>query len=267
MNTEETLQKSIDDAIDSFFAELEAAPSETEETMEKGKTVMDDLIGAPKTSGKKEGDNKAETTADEVKAKKPKKDSEPNRPEETNEVPDTDEDGNRAKGYNAVQSKNEKTPETSPKGTIVKSFEISEEDYEFLQKAKSEKQAEVLRKAQEEQMNLIKSAISEVTKGLKEENAILKKSLEDTQSLIKAMSKKPQPSKAVTNIQMIEKSFGAGEGVRQESFSKAEMLDVAEALVKAKKLSVEEVIELEDTGYIYNPESRKVLEDALRRQG
>ena len=131
----------------------------------------------------------------------------------------------------------------------------------------SEKQ--VAKKAREEQAYLIKSAVSEVMSGMRAENDELKKSLEEQANLIKSIANRPQRRKSVDNIQALEKAFESEEDAntpKQESFSKSEMMDVAEELVKAGQLTVEQAIELDDTGYIFDPNARKVLENALRKK-
>lgn len=279
MDKNESLEKAIDAKIDAFFAaeteESTPAPAAAEEAVEKAADVMTDLIGKPKQSSlMKDGSDAgpAQTKADEVKAAKPKdeKEGENGRPKEVQDVPNTDEDGSRAKGYDHIQAANSKTPETSPKGTFVKSdkIEVSKEDYELLQKAKKAQQEEELRKARQEQTDLIKSAVKEATKSITDENAALKKSLEETQALVKAFAKKPQAQKSISSVQALEKSFDqtGGQPV-QKSFSKSEMLDVAEELVKSKQLTVEQAIELEDTGYIFDPSARGVFEAAMRKRG
>jgi len=94
----------------------------------------------------------------------------------------------------------------------------------------------------------------------------LKKSLEEQTTLIKSIANKPQKSKAVTSVQAIEKSFGSEGEPKEESLNKAELLDIAEELIKAKKLTVEQVIELENTGYIFDETARGVLEREVKRR-
>lgn len=269
MKTNEELSKAIDEAIDALFTEQTAPAAET---VEKAKDVMSEIIGSPKESKEmKNGQDAgpAQTEADQVKAPKGKKekDGENGRPKSISDVPDSDEDGSRAKGYESIQEK-QAVPAGSGKGTIAKAFEVSEEDFELLQKAKKAKEAATLRKAQEDNSNLIKSAVVEATKGLKDENAALKKSIDETQALLKSIAKRPQPSKAVTNVAALEKGFGNGSEPtsQSKSFSKSEMLDVAESLVKSNGLTVEQVIELEDTGYIYDAGARSRLEHAIKNR-
>lgn len=283
----ETIEKSMDSLIDEFFVDSapeKKAEESSEESVEKGKNTLAEggyLYPAEKrttqSSLMKEGSDAgpAKETADEgEQPKKAKKDKEGDggRPKDVQDVPDTDEDGKRAKGYDHIQQENKKTPDISPKGTMVKS--LSEEEYaeyQALKKAKEEEEKEeALKKAREEQSDLIKSAVSEATSGLKSENEELRKSLQETQDLIKAMASKPQRRKSVDNIQAIEKSFGEGaegEGEKKpEHFSKSEMMDCAEELVKSGKLTVEQAIELDDTGYIFDNNARTVLESELRKK-
>lgn len=267
----EALEKSIDALIEEVFSE--ETPSE--EQVVKAKPVMDELIGSPKQSSEMKNGSSAgpsQTEADQVKVDKAKKEKEGEngRPKDVQDVPSDDEDGSRAKGYEHIQEKNEKTPDISAKGTMVKSekFEITKEEYELLQKAKKAQEEEVLKKAEERQSTLIKSAVIEATKAFRDENTQLKKSLEETQTLVKAMAKKPQPRKSISDIQSLEKSFDGGQpGTQKTSYSKEEMMDVAEELVKSKKLTLEQAIELEDTGYLYDATARATLERELRKRG
>lgn len=259
----EVIEKSTDSLIDEFFMDI---TPESEEPVEKAESKL-------MPNGSDAGPSKE--TADEgeqPKKAKSEKEGERGRPKEVSDVPQTDNDGNRAKGYDHIQQENKKTPEISPKGTMVKSedtVEISKEDYEFLQKAKESQKEEELKKAREEQADLIKSAVSEVMSGMRAENDELKKSLEEQANLIKSIANRPQRRKSVDNIQALEKAFESEEDAntpKQESFSKSEMMDVAEELVKAGQLTVEQAIELDDTGYIFDPNARKVLENALRKK-
>lgn len=282
----EQLEKSIDSLIEEFFTENSAPAQATEETTTPAPAVEEVVAKAevpgspePKESAQMKDGSSAksdEKNANDVKAPKAKKDEGNGRPEEVSDVPDVDEDGKRAKGYEAIQKPNSATPDVSAKGTVVKAdtIEISKEDYELLQKAKKDREEESLRKARQEQTDLIKSAVTEAvttaTEGLRKENQELKKSLEEQSTLVKAIAKKPQPRKSISTVQAMEKSFAPAqpEGGPQEpkAFSKSEMMDVAEELVKAKKLTVEQAIELEDTGYIFDKEARQVFERELKKR-
>lgn len=277
---QEAMEKSqIDDTlIDSLIDEVfmksdseENPETSSEEDLEKAKS-------SAMADGSSADDPKSPKTADEgEKPKKPKSEEEDERgrPKEVSDVPDTDTDGNRAKGYDHIQKPNSETPKTSAKGTVVKSFTISEEDYELLQKAKADQKEEALQKAKQEQADLMKSIVNEaVDRAAQEKNAEieeLKKSLDETKNLVKLMADQPNPSKAVTNVQAIEKSFkdidNDGEEKPQvQRLSKSQMMDVAEDLVKSKELTDEQFIELDDTGYIFDAQARKRLEQACAKK-
>ncbi len=234
----EQLKKSVDELLEEFFAE---------ETVVKAQA------------------SDSEVLADDVKAPKSKKDDGEDRPEEVSDVPAVDEDGSRAKGYDAVQKPQNKTPEISANGAVVKSFEVSEEDMAILKKAKAAMVEEELKKAQTVQADLIKSAVVEATQGIREENESLKKSLNETMELVKAFAKQPKQQKSIANIASLEKSFGGDEQPVAKSFTKNDMLDAAEELVKSNKITDLEYIELNDTGAIYNPAARAEVEKYLRR--
>ena len=266
----EELNKSIDALIDELF---------TEEEFEKAIPM---------------GVGDASETADE--GKKPEKGMDDSsggrgRPKEISDVPDNDMDGSRAKGYDAImgnqaETENKETSQTTgavknaynpkkgkkgktpPGNPMKKSFEISEDEYaEYLELKKSDEEREMneLRKAFiSEQKDLIKSAVSEATQVIRNENEGLRKSLNEQTELVKAMAKKPQVSKSITSVQAFEKSQSAPQ--KTGYFSKSEMLDVAEDLFKSGKLRDSHVIELDNNGFIYDNNARQILEDELRRR-
>lgn len=226
----------------------------------------------------------AKTTADAEVNKAPKSQDDDKRgagrPKQISDVPKTDMDGKRAGKYDDDITENEgkeMSPEESKKQsdknrsdqTMKKA--ISEEEYaEYLALKKAKEEAtkeEELKKAQEANEVLIKSAIERATEIYKSENDELRKSLQETQEMVKAMAERPQRRKSIDNIQVVEKSQSpeaAAQG--QESFSKSEMLDAAEELALNKSIGdfkIDHVTELEQTGYIYEEAPRKILEDFL----
>lgn len=282
VNKNEEMTKSIDSLIDALFTE--ESPSQGEEKVEKAASAMDAIVGAPKQAKEEKDPNKnSPTTADagiagadegEEDEKAGKKRGRPN---DLSQPSMRDASGASRGSYDASIAQGNSNTSTSeqsqvqPPAHMKKAVEISPEDFELLQKAKADqekaRQEETLRKAREERETLVKAAVEEATRGLRDENAALRKSVDEMSTLIKSMAKKPQARKSVSSIQALEKSFSGPEGERQEAFSKSEMLDVAEELAKAKKIPMECVIELEDTGFIYNPAHRSVLEAALRKRG
>lgn len=254
----EDLNKAVDSLIDELFAD---------ETVAKADMIKDQ--------------KPQKETADEAVKEAPKSEKDENRnagrPKQISDVPQTDTDGARAGEYDGKiamkhdDAKKKEDPQVEPPKWMEKSevsaptFTAEEwEEYKALKKAKKkERKEEELRKASKDQVDLIKSAVVEATSSIRKENEDLRKSLAETAELVKSMANKPQKSKAVTNVQAVEK-FQKSEG--SVSMSKNEVLDVAEDLFKSKKLTAEHVIELENTGYIYEKEARDILEREVRKR-
>jgi len=272
----EELNKSIDALIEDYF----------------GKSENFEVANASKTT--------ADAVMSEVPGSEDDKSRGAGRPEEDHDVPKNDEDGNPAKGYESVQKdQSEEEPEEAKKQAkaidqVSKEGHMAEApkmkdprlsksltdeefaEYQSLKKANDEakakaeaeakatelKKSEELRKAELE--TLIKSAVRTAIEPVKKENEELKKSLNESQALLKAIASQPQRSKSVTGIDALEKSQPESSGPQE--FTKSEKLDAAEALVKAKKIPLDAVIELENTGTIYNPEYRRLIEQELQKQ-
>jgi hypothetical protein len=248
------LTQTIDSLIDSLFTEEPVAKSMIKDEKPAKETADAAVKAAPKSE------------KDESRGE--------GRPKQISDVPQTDEDGEREGSYDkditekkddADGKKKEDSQVEAPK-QMVKSFDDAEyAEYQALKKAKAEsEQAEVMRKAQKEQADLIKSAVVEATASIREENESLRKAMAEQVELIKSMANKPQKSKAVTNVQAVER-FQKSQA--STTMSKAELLDVAEELVKSGKLEMTSVIELENTGFIYDQEARAVLEREVKRRG
>lgn len=250
----ENLEKSLDSLIDELFSEEES------EVVEK--SMIKDQ--APQKE-----------TADEAAKMIPKAEKDEardaGRPKQISSIPQVDTDGKRDGEYDGdIATKNEdakKKEDSQVQVTAEMKKSISDaewQEFQALKKAQAEKaQEEALAKARKEQTDLIKSAVMEATSEIRKENEELRKALTEQSELIKSMANKPQRSKAITNIAAVEK-FQKSEA--PANYSKAEVLDVAESLVKSGKLTMEHVIELEQTGFIYEPEARAALESAVKRR-
>ena len=251
--SKENMNKSIDEMIDELFAE----------PVEKSLDVA----------------AQAQTTADSAVKAAPKAQSDDargaGRPAQISDVPDKDEDGKREGEYDASIAEKAKASDQPEAGqvaapaSITKS--ISEAEYaEFMELRKaraSKEQEEALAKAREEQKTLIKSAIKEATSSISKENEELRKSLAETQELVKAMAERPQRRKSIDGVQAVEKSFSQ-EPSGPEKMSKAELLDVAMelALKKSSPFKDEHLIELENTGFVYDPSARGALETYVKNK-
>jgi hypothetical protein len=276
MKTQE-LNKSIDTLIDDLFAE----PVVKSDNL--------DVAGASKT------------TADAAIASAPKAQDDKSRgagrPKEISDVPNVDEDGKRDGQYDAsiasaqAEDENEEAKkqaksidQTTSAGRMGEAKKMTdprltkseaEELAEFRKaKADQEAQAEQLRKSEEikksedlkkaELETLAKSAVAAAIEPVKKENETLKKSLAESATLIKAMAGQPQRSKSVTGIDALEKSTPEGQG--QTEFTKSEKLDAAERLAMKKSIPMDAVIELENTGTVFNPQHRALIEAELQKQ-
>lgn len=269
------LTKSIDSMIDDLFTD-KVQKSEQPANLNPGKPS---------------------TKADEVANAAPKSQDDASRgagrPAQISDVPNVDEDGKRAGKYDDDIAKKQAEEENeegkkqadakrsdqtmgrqeADKGPMVKSVSAEEyAEFQAFKKAQSEKaQEEVLKKNRDEQKDLIKSAVKEATASIIKENADLKKSLAETSELVKAMAERPQRRKSIEGLQALEKSQSeAPKG--PENFSKSEMLDVAEELVAKSAANKDMIfrddhlIELENTGFIFDPKARAHFENALKNR-
>lgn len=264
----ESLNKSIDSIIDELFAE-------TTESVEKSIDIAED----------------SKTKADEVMSQAPKSQDDDSRgagrPKQISDVPKNDQDGQRAKNYDDSISENAKEQDQDEVDQVKEMNQIKEggrakasgapdmkpfkkslteqefEEYMELKRAKKEEDASVMKKAEDAKTEaLIKSVVEITAKRYEVQIDSLSKSIKEQDALIKAMSEQPSSPKSITNIEALEKSYN-NDSNEPESFSKSEMLDAAEELFKAGKLRDSHVIELENNGYIYDVNARKVLEKYL----
>ena len=251
----DALNKSLDLLIDELFAD-------ESEAVAKANMIKDE--------------DPAKTTADAAVKAAPKAEKDEargaGRPDQISDVPQVDTDGSRSGDYDKdiaakqEDAKKKEDDQVKPSKELVKkSFSDAEyEEYQALKKAQSAAQTEeALRKSEARQADLIKSVIAEALSGVKAENETLKKSMAEQNDLIKAMANKPQKGKAITNMIAVEK-FQKSEG--RPSLSKSEILDVAEDMVSKGQLPLEIAIEIDDSGSIYDPEMRSILEREVARR-
>ncbi len=270
MKTSEELTKSIDTLIDDLFAE----------PVNKGDAL--NIAGD------------AKTTADAAIAGAPKLQDDAargaGRPAQISDVPSTDGDGKRDGSYDAsiaskqAETENEEAKkqaksidQTTSAGRISKSVDEAEyEEFQAFKKSQAEaktreteelrkselKKSEDLKKAELE--NLVKSAVASAIAPIQQENQELKKSLTKSEELIKAMAGQPQRSKSITGIEALEKSSPEHNGPQE--FTKSEKLDAAERLVMKKAIPMDAVIELENTGTVFNKSWQAAIEAELLKQ-
>jgi len=265
-------------------------------------TLIEDLFAEPVQKGENfEVANAAKTTADAAIAAAPAFQDDASRgagrPKQISDVPKNDQDGKRDGTYDATiaaavseiendeakkQAKSiDQTTSAGRMGEGKKmsdprlSKSLTDEEYaefEAFKKSKIEKEeqakqdeikkSEDLKKA--ELQNLIKAQVEQAIQPVKQENEQLKKSLNESQALIKAMAGQPQRSKSVTGIEALEKSLPENSGPQE--FTKSEKLDAAERLVMKKALPADAVIELENTGTVYRKDWQEAIAAELQKQ-
>lgn len=177
-------------------------------------------------------------------------------------------DGHLAQSPKAPQSRPFKKSED---GSVVELTAEEVKEFEEFKKSKAERlekaaKEEELRKAEssrKQSEELIKSAVAQATSKLAKENEELRKSVQETNALVKAMAAQPMPSKSITNIQALEKSQRP-EDKGEESFSKSDILDAAFDLAKAGKINSNIVSEIEMTGGCSDANARAVIEKHLQ---
>jgi hypothetical protein len=150
---------------------------------------------------------------------------------------------------------------TSEEFAEFEAFKKSQADAKAKAAQDEIRKADDIKKA--ELQDLIKSSVAAAVAPLRRENEELKKSLDQSTALVKAIAAQPQRSKSVTGIDAIEKSIH--EGSERTEFTKSEKLDAAEALVKAGKLPMDAVIELENTNTVFNKSWQAAIEAQLQK--
>lgn len=276
------LLKSIDSLIDEYFTE----PALEESSEEVEKSI--DIAGDSKTKADEAANQAPKGQKDEARGA--------GRPKQISDVPQNDQDGARAKDYDGAISENEgkedesdeakkqaqSVDQTSDKGRMSGSskapksapFKKSEEEsdvvtlskaeFEELQSLKKAKEdAEELKKAEEakkEQEALIKAAVQDATSDIRKENEELRKSLNESSAILKAMAGQPQRAKSVTGIEQLEKSVDPDGQPKEEKLTKSDILDAAEELVMKGQLSDEVVTEIEMTHTVSDPQIRTQIE-------
>lgn len=274
----EELNKSIDSLIEDLFTEPVKKASENFEVANASKTTADAaLAGVP---GSQDDASRGG-----------------GRPKQISDVPKNDQDGSRDGQYDGSIAANQGEDENEEAKKQSRSIDqnssvgrlgqkpsmkdprlsktLTDEEmteFEEFKKAKAEKQeqakqdeikkSEDLRKVELE--TLVKSAVETAIAPIKKENEELKKTLDKSETLIKAMASQPARPKSVTNIEVLEKSVRETDG--PEYFTKADKLDAAEELFKANKIPMDAVIELENTGTVFNKDWQQLIERQLQKQ-
>lgn len=245
----EDLQKAIDLAITELFGE----------TLQKGAL---DLAGD------------ASTTADGSVKQAPKGQDDAGRgagrPKQISDVPDTDTDGKRTGTYDGdvTADQDEDEPDETKQSPVVDQASSKGHlskaqlaEYESLKKAH---EARIVSEQVTTQEKLIKTLVKESIEPLQKAFEAVQARNAELEKLVKAVAKTPQPVKSIVGIEQLQK--GTDPSLKgTEPMSKAKLLDAAESLVKAGKVPMEVVIEIENTNQVYNREHKALVEaEALK---
>lgn len=274
MVTEE-LNKSIEALINEVFAEG---------TVEKSIEIAKD----------------ATTKADQAVSKAPKGQSDDSRgagrPKQISDVPDKDEDGKRDGEYDGAISEASKEKDQAEIDQVSDMSQIEEkkrmgnkskapkmapfkkslseaeyEEYQALKKAQEDAKVEELKKAEEnKQEELIKSVVErtaeKVAAQYKGEVEGLKKSLAESNEMVKAMANAPRTAKSITGIEQMEKSLDTPKNEGPEQLTKSEAAELAYEAFEKGVITDEEAIEVENNGFIYDTGARKRFENYVAKK-
>lgn len=287
------LLKSIDSLIDEYFTE----PALEESSEEVEKSI--DIAGDSKTKADEAANQAPKGQKDEARgAGRPKqisdvpqndqdgaraKDYDGAISENEGKEDEPDEAKKQAQSVDQTSDKgrmsgSSKAPKSAPfkkseeESDVVTLSKAEFEELQSLKKAKEDAEAEELKKAQEaeelkkaeeakkEQEALIKAAVQDATSDIRKENEELRKSLNESSAILKAMAGQPQRAKSVTGIEQLEKSVDPDGQPKEEKLTKSDILDAAEELVMKGQLSDEVVTEIEMTHTVSDPQIRAQIE-------
>lgn len=263
----EELTKSIDLLIEEIFAEKEEQIEKSIEIAKDSSTTADKALSQVPSS---EDDSKREGRPKEIRKNNNEKtegsyDSDISENAKEEDLKEIDQVSTSTQVDGKHVSPSAKAPQIAPFKKSLTEEEYNE--YLELKKAQEASKQEELKKAEVlKTEELIKSVVEKTASKYESKIESLQKSLSEQQALIKAMASQPVRSKSVTNIEALEKSEYPENAQKKEFFSKYELLEAAEELVKSKELNVNHVIELENNGYIYDEFARQTLENYVKNK-
>lgn len=251
-------------ALKQLQDEVESLIQKANETVKKSESAFDQ-VGSSVANGQGDVSINANGGGDVIKNKdKQKEKQEDINKEKSKEVEkeakSKSEDEEKKKLEEEKKSKEAKEDKKEEKKedekVMKKSFEISEEDYEILQKSKAERLA---KEAEEKALNdpLYKSISGLVSS--------LTSKLESLEGKLESISKSPaREPKSIQGYQAIAKS----EGGNGKSFSKSEVLGVMEKLMKSNpdRVTPDHICEYEFAGSIQDKDVKQLVQTELNKQ-
>jgi len=272
MSTENLkLYEEVDNLITNAFKEVKNSMQKSNESQDDMKKSFDE-IGTAASAG---ADISLESNGGgDVIKNKDKKDQDMESMKKKKDCKSEDGDEDEDDKSKAKKAKDKKDKEDDDdddkeddkkngKDDMKKSFEVSQEDYEILVKAKKEAQEkEELKKAQANPLYKSVSSLVDVVKGLSAEIVQLKG---DIGTLRKSPARDP---KALLNqTEVIEKSENSTtSGGKVEGLRKSQVLDVLLDLQKSNTIDGLIVMEYEATNKISNPSVRDIVNGELNKR-
>ena len=268
MSTENLkLYEEVDNLITNAFKEVKDSMQKSNESQDDMKKSFDE-IGTAASAG---ADVSLESNGggDVIKNKDKKdQDMENIKKKKDCKSEDADEDeDDKSKTKKAKEKEDEeddkKENKKGGKEDMKKSFEVSQEDYEILVKAKREAQEkEELEKAKANPLYKSVSSLVDVVKGLSAEIVQLKG---DIGTLRKSPARDPKALLSQTEV--IEKSENSTtSGGKVEGLRKSQVLDVLLDLQKSNTINDLIVMEYEATNKISNPSIRDLVNSELNKR-
>ncbi len=259
----EKLCTQVEELIKSFDEDLDAKPKDKDVSLEangggdviKNTDKKDEDM--EKTKKAEDEDKEKEEKAKKAKAKKSEdEDKKEDEVDKTKKAKKSDDkkDEDEVEKADDEEDKDKKDDEYKSK-KAKKSFEVSETDYEFLQKALSDKR-DADRIEQEKSSAVFKSVENLTT---------LVKSLQEKVETI--INKPARDPKALSNLDPLKKSDDEGEAKNEKVVQKSVVLSVMDDLLQKGKVSATDVCEYEACGSISNPNSKALVKAELQKQG
>lgn len=289
---DEELNKAISTLVDETFPELKKA-REANPDVTDSKTTADAALAT--VPGSKNDKSRGAGRPKEI-SDVPNKDEDGARAKEYDSAIKSRDDDEEENPEAKKQSRSidqttttghsgDKKPTAPKMAPFIKKGEDFEKSYErftlFEQFRKSEATTaettttEVVQKAVEEAPkeevlsksdDLMKAMVEKETSELKKTVETLTTFANEQAVLLKSIGAKPMPSKAISDVQAIEKSIQPEVG-NSTHFSKAEKLDAAFELAKAGKISVDVVSELEMLSTVSDNSAKQQISNYLLNGG
>lgn len=258
------LYEEVDNLITNAFKEVKDSMQKSNESQDDMKKSFDE-IGTAAAAGA-DVTNAANGGSDVIKNKDKKDEDMENikkKKDCKSEDADDDEDDKSKTKKAKDKDEDDKKEDKKGKDDMKKSFEISQEDFEILAKAKQEiEEKERLKKIQSDPLYKSVTGLTDMVKSLSEQIVSLK-------GEIGTLRKTParDPKALLSGTEAIEKSENSTvSGGKPEGLRKSQVLDVLLDLQKSNTISDLIVMEYEGTNKIADPRVRDIVNGELNKR-